>query len=449
MSNYLAIATVTATLQRILQSAIQNDVAGARVTTVRPDASGNGLPDIGVNICLYQVNPNPNWRNADLRPRRPKGDLIKQAQAGLDLFYLLSFYGNEVELEPQRLLGTTVRTLVDQPIMTPEMIQDTVNSPNFSFLAESTLAEQVERVTFVPVTMSTDDLSKVWSVFFQTAYALSFACQGSTVLIEGEKSGRKGLPLRSRQFYLTASQPVIEQVVSETGESQGFISSNTLIIRGRQLNAEMNDEDLQQSNNSSNQSDLRQKSQVRGNPQVRLGEATVTPQEVNAQEVRLNLATLPPEERLLLHYGVQSLQIVYPLVPKRTTQEPQRIVGSNILPFVLRPLVVEASVTSAVDHGDGFYAAAVEVRTDLALLPKQRIFLLLNELLSNNPEAYVFGVRPFEANSSTVVFPVQDVKQGQYLVRLEIDGAESLLEWDRDLESPTFEQYISPTVTIS
>ena len=40
MSNHLAIATVTATLQRLLQSAIQGDVEGARVTTVRPDAIG-------------------------------------------------------------------------------------------------------------------------------------------------------------------------------------------------------------------------------------------------------------------------------------------------------------------------------------------------------------------------------------------------------------------------
>jgi hypothetical protein len=448
MSNYLAIATVTATLQRMLQAAIQVDVAGSRVTTVRPDASGNGLPDIGVNICLYQVNPNPAWRNADLRPRRPKGELIKQAQAGLDLFYLLSFYGNEVELEPQRLLGTTVRTLVDQPIMTPEIIQETVNNPNFSFLAGSTLAEQIERVTFVPVAMSTDDLSKVWSVFFQTAYTLSFACQGSTVLIEGEKSGRKALPLRSRQFYLTASQPVIEQVVSETGENHSFVANNILSIRGRQLNAEVSDEDWQQFNESSNQSDLRRKAQVRGKPQVRIGESHITPQEVSSQEVQLNLATLPPEERHLLRYGVQSLQVVYPIVPQRSTHEPQRIVGSNIVPFVLRPIVIDATTENVMNHGDGYYSAEVVVRTDLALMQKQRIFLLLNELLSNNPEAYIFAVRPFEANTNIVVFPVQDVKQGRYLVRLEVDGAESKLDWDENIESPTFEQYIRPIVEI-
>jgi Pvc16 N-terminal domain len=150
MSNFLAIATVTATLQRLLQASVQLDVPGARVTTVRPDASGGSTPEVGVNVYLYQATPNPAWRNADLRNRRPKGDLIKYAQAGLDLYYLMTFYGNEVELEPQRLLGSTVRTLVDQPILTAEMIQDTIERSNFDFLQRSTLAEQVERVTIVP-----------------------------------------------------------------------------------------------------------------------------------------------------------------------------------------------------------------------------------------------------------------------------------------------------------
>lgn len=89
MSNHLAIATVTATLQKIIKAAIQADISGATVTTVKPGASGGGgTPETGVNLYLYQVAPNPAWRNADLRTRRPKGELIKQGQAGLDLYYI-------------------------------------------------------------------------------------------------------------------------------------------------------------------------------------------------------------------------------------------------------------------------------------------------------------------------------------------------------------------------
>ena len=93
MSNYLAIATITATLARLLQSSIQLDMPGAKVTTMRPEATGGKIPEVGMNVYLYQVIPNPAWRNYDLRNRRPKGELIKHSQAGLDLFYIMTFYG--------------------------------------------------------------------------------------------------------------------------------------------------------------------------------------------------------------------------------------------------------------------------------------------------------------------------------------------------------------------
>ena len=204
MSNYLAIATVTATLQRLLQSAIQLDLPGAKVTTVRPEASGGKTPEVGVNIYLYQVIPSPGWQNYDLRSRRPKGELVKQAQAALDLFYIMTFYGNDLELEPQRLLGSAVRTMVDNPILTPEMIRATLNQSNFRYLADSTLEQQLERVTIIPSKMNTDELSKIWSVLFQTPYVLSFACQSSAVLIEGNRQKRQSLANKERAILYNA-----------------------------------------------------------------------------------------------------------------------------------------------------------------------------------------------------------------------------------------------------
>src|SRR5947209_6803644 len=111
MSNYLAVATVTATLSRALTAAVGTDVPGATVTTLRPDDSTNGAPETGVNVYLYQVTPNAAWRNTDLPTRRENGQLIERPRVALDLQYLLSFYGSEVQLEPQRLLGSVVRTL--------------------------------------------------------------------------------------------------------------------------------------------------------------------------------------------------------------------------------------------------------------------------------------------------------------------------------------------------
>jgi hypothetical protein len=173
VSNFLAVATVTATLSQLVQAAVGADVPGATVTTLRPNGSPGGTPTTGVNIFLYQVMPNAAWRNTDLPTRNGDGDVTQRPRAALELNYLISFYGNEAQFEPQRLLGSVVRTLHARPVLTVPAIRQTVASPSFPFLAPSDLGDEVERVRFTPLPLSLEELSKLWSVFFQTPYALS------------------------------------------------------------------------------------------------------------------------------------------------------------------------------------------------------------------------------------------------------------------------------------
>ncbi|MEI6063729.1 MAG: Pvc16 family protein, partial [Pseudanabaena sp. ELA748] len=91
MSNYLAIATVTATLQRVLQSVIQQDIEGARATTFPPGAISTGAPEVGVNIYLYQVTNNNALANYDSTPNRTKGIPLNR-QVAVDLCYMMSCY---------------------------------------------------------------------------------------------------------------------------------------------------------------------------------------------------------------------------------------------------------------------------------------------------------------------------------------------------------------------
>lgn len=438
MSNFLAIATVTATLQRVLQGAVQIDVSGAQVTTVRPDATGGGTPEVGVNIYLYQASPNPAWRNADLRTRRPKGDLIKQAQAGLDLYYLMTFYGNEVELEPQRLLGSTVRTLVDQPILTSDMIRETINHPNFTYLQESTLSQQVEQVAIVPTTLSTDDLSKIWSVFFQTPYMLSFAFQGGAVLIEGERSGGRGLPVRSRQFYSTANQPVIERVLTAESGNPAIVAESTLLIRGQRLGAEVSLEQLQTEERQANRFPETTLPQRRWQPSVQIGDARLTPQRISAQEVELRLSVLSAEERAQLRAGVQSLHLTYPLIHRvadiavrETSPLPEHSLRTNTLPLVLCPTIADAIQVHGVRReGEQILTAEVSLTVDLLVDPEQRVFLMLNQRATDKPAAYIFAAQRRSEATRSLAFTVRSINAGDYLVRLQIDGAESLLEYD-------------------
>jgi Pvc16 N-terminal domain len=267
MSNFLAIATVTATLSQVLQTAVGVDVPGAAVSTVRPDSAGSGIPTTGVNLYLYQVAPCASLRNADLPTRSYNGQLVQRPQVALDLHYLLTFYGNEAQLEPQRLLGSVVRTLHARPVLTRQQIQKTLAPEEgpFKDLAGSNLAEGAELVKFSPLPLSLEELSKLWSVFFQTTYTLSIAYQGSVVLIESDDTPQAALPVRARNLYVVPfRQPVIERVMSQSGADQPIVADSTLVILGRQLRGDVT--------------------------RVRFGGVEVTPQEVTDTQLSLRLA---------------------------------------------------------------------------------------------------------------------------------------------------------------
>lgn len=194
MSNALAIATVTTALAQIVRSAAQSVVAGAEVLTGRPNS--DAAPAHRVQLFLYQVSPNAALRNSDLPTRTTDGTVIRRPMVALDLHYLLAFYGNDNELETHRMLGAVMRDLHAKPVLTRSMIADAVASQ--PFLTQSNLIDAVEQIKVTPLQLSLEDLSKLWSVFFQTPYALSVAYQGTVVLIESEENARPAPPVLRR-----------------------------------------------------------------------------------------------------------------------------------------------------------------------------------------------------------------------------------------------------------
>jgi hypothetical protein len=427
MSNHLAVATVTAALRRNLQAAIDADVPGAKVSTGRPDGTENGAAEAGVNIFLYQVKPNAAWRNADLPTRRADGSLERRPQVALDLHYLLSFYGDEPKLEPQLLLGSVVRTLHSRPVLTREMIRETLLDPLFGFLAGSNLAEGVESVKFTPNTLSLEDLSKLWSVFFQTPYALSVAYQGTVVLIESEAEPREALPVRERNVYTVPFlQPTIERIMSRANQDepvsadQPILARYTLVLAGRQLRGDVT--------------------------RVRIAGEEREPVEV--EDARISVP-LPRELRPGVHGAqvVQYAQMGTPPVSHRSFE-------SNVAAFVLSPKIT-ASVSNVEGTGDEPRSADVRVNFDPKVGKAQRVVLMLDEYgpPSDRPaHAYVFTVAPRtpadpDANtdeSSFIVVHVAGVEQGTYLVRVQVDEARSPLSFNSDLG-----RYDLPRVTIS
>jgi hypothetical protein len=389
MSNYLAVATVTATLQRELQSAIGVDVPGATATTVRPDAPGHGVPDVGVNIFLYEIAPNAAVRNRDLPARSGNGQTAVQRPAvALDLHYLLSFYGED-DLGAQRVLGSAVRHLHSQPLLTRKMIQDAVQA--HSFLASSNLADAVDSVRFSPLSLSLEELSKLWSVFFQTAYVLSAAYRASLVFIEEELTPITALPVRERQvFVVPFQQPFIENV-----DPQIVATGATLTIRGQNLRGDVT--------------------------KIKFGEALVSPPsaDISNEQIKVALpATLQP--------GVRTAQVIQDFDFKTgiPSNEPHRGFASNVAPFILQPKIMTAPIpdTNAGDTLTLTLAPSVD--------RKQSVELLLN---SDTDNYVIPRIRqptdPPTATSFDFGIPATAATH-EYFVRVRVDGAESALEVD-------------------
>jgi Pvc16 N-terminal domain len=387
VSDFTAIAAVTATLQSTLQESVQGDVAGATVTTVRPaEGENTNLPTTGVNVFLYQVTPNPHWRNNDLPARRGDGALVQRPQAAVDLNYLFSFYGGDVMLEPQRLMGSTLAFLHSQPLLTREQIETAVADNSRPFLAGSDLAEQVDLVRFAPLALSLEDLSRLWSVFFQIKYVLSIAFRASVVLIERQETPEPMLP--AREVAVTAQplrRPRIRRVRAAAGEDEPILPGEAIRVEGDELRAEV--------------------------MRVDVDGSEVAVDEVIADAL---VVTLPAG----LAAGAHSLQVRHG-ADLPGSPEPHLVFASNVAPFVVLPRVTGVEVDGAT--------ITVEVEPDVGA--EQLVTL---ELLTDEGVVHTFLAPEREADAAEVEFDIEGVAAGTYVVRVRVDGAGSPVETDDD-----------------
>jgi Pvc16 N-terminal domain len=413
VSNHLAVATVTATLKRTLDEALAaatpGSVPNASASTVRPEDASNGNGGkTGINIYLYQVVPNASLRNDELPTRRSDGSLARRPQAALDLYYLLTFYGDEKEQEPQRLLGTAVSTLNARPVLSRDSIRDAIDQavaddPS-TYLQFSDLVDQIDLVKLSPLPLNLEELSKLWSVFFQTPYVLSVAYMGTVVLIESDLSPRSALPVKARNLYVTPFRsPVVERVVAAAGPSEPITPGTAILVQGTGLRADVTE--------------------------VRVGGSVVVPaaDEITDTEIALSLPTGVPA-------GIQGVQVVQPFL-MGTPPLPHEGVESNAAPFVLRP-VITGAVTTAAGSDPGVFDVSIPL--DPPVGQAQRVVLLLSEFgapTTRAPFGYSFPAPSRNQPASppttaTITVPTIGVQPGDYLVRVQVDGAESLLGVD-------------------
>jgi hypothetical protein len=418
MSNFLAIATVTAGIVQLLQAKVSQDVSGATVTNVRPESNGAGLPNVGANLFLYQVTPNPHWRNEDLPTRDDQGRLRQRIRLALDLHYLLTFYGDETVFEPQRVLGSVARTLNNQPALTRDLIQAAQNAN--PILAASNLADENELVRFASMALSLEELSKLWSVFFQIPYTLSMAYQGTLVFLESDQTPRMTLPVQARVIRaMPFRQPVIEEVRNEDDLLSAILPGNTLLIRGRELRGDQT--------------------------ALLVAGIEVPPDSVTPKEIRLTLSE-PPFPAGELRAGAQGVQVIHRMIfgiptdpEKPSPADPHQGLESNVAAFVLRPVITQPVQARNVQNDvNNTRKGDIRVRLDPTVGKKQRVGLLLNGTAPQKAPAYSFIAPVRNADTDTLDISFSRVEPGTYFVRVQVDGAESLLRQSADPNNPVF-----------
>jgi len=424
VSNDLAIATVTATLAETLSEATQG-IANAVVTTKRPQPPLATDPPT-VNLFLYRVVVNAALAGDHLPTRGANGGVVRRPQAALNLHYLLSFTGDDAGLLPQRLLGRAVNALQTRPILSRTAIETAKNRFPGGALAASDLAGQAELVKLSPLPLDLEELSKLWSAFFEAPYALSTAYEGSLVLLEPEISPQPSMPVAERTVRVVPfRRPTIRSLGAATGGSDPLAAGATMVIRGTALRGERT--------------------------KVRIGRAQLEIADADDEEILVELGE-PPLPAGTLRAGAQGVQVVHEVM-LGSPPEPRRGSESPALAVVVSPRITkpgsayDLSLANVSEESGGTLAGELAVGLAPSVGPDQRALLTLVEA-SGGGHGYTFAAEPRTQASASVAFALQGIAPATYLVSVSVDGASSPLERDEG-EGPTAGQYIAPTIEVS
>lgn len=434
MSNALAIAAVTRTLRNLLNNIGATDFSGLpddtrptaeiQVTTLPLDRVRNGDGDSSrnqVNLFLYHAEPSAAYRNMDL-PRQVRPGETGRPPLALNLYYMLTAYGqSDSELVAHVLLGTAMRILHDHPILSRAEIR--------SALPQGELDTQFENVRVTPQPVSLDEVSKLWTGF-QSEYRLSAAYQVSVILIESLRSSVSPLPVLSRgaadrgPVAIAAPGPnllEVKEIFDPTLPNRPALGKpsaelgDVLVLAGTAF--------------GSDPLTARFRHARRDEPL----EVAPAPERTET-EVRVTLpaagdAGVPAEWPA----GVYTVELVVqrPDVPAWTT---------NRLPFALGP-TIDGIAPDTEAAGSQPFDLTITCRPQVTADQRATLLLAGREIVPssvttpNDPDA-----------ATTLVFPVEGVAEGTHVVRLRVDGADSI-PIDFTATPPQFDAAQTLTIT--
>ena len=422
MSNALSIATVTAVIKNLLENGLVSDaiatsVGDVLVTALPPDKVQVGSDERAqINLFLYHVTQNRNvdWISQEYRSRYTTSNTNStNPPLALDLHYVLTAYGAK-DFQAEILLGYAMQMLHKLPIMTSDTIENalknaaetstsSVFAQAIAGLSVSNLALRVGQMKISPAFLSMEETSRIWSAL-QTNYRPSATYQVSMVLIESDSTDK------SEVLDLILSEPSIEQVTAPSSQAEANITvGNTLLIRGKRLRGDIT--------------------------KVRLSNINklFTPFDVQDTQVSIQIP--------LLRAGVQTVQIIHETV---VNKEPHNLIESNVMAFVLHPKIsVETLHIKSLQDSDGdLRSFDIGVKFSPKVSKDQRVILQLNRISNHEPFLYSCLAPAQTQDTDIITIPLQNLKPGDYLVRVKVDGAESALYKNQSGE------YDSPRITI-
>ncbi|CAG0951029.1 hypothetical protein BURK2_00199 [Burkholderiales bacterium] len=419
MSSPLAIAAVTAVLRDLLNNGlIDHDITGSLgsnvdVTTLPPDTIP--LDTTGrtqLNLFMHQVTPNTGWRNEGLPSRDGRGQRMTNPPLALDLHYLLTAYGKQ-DLHAEILLGYAMHLLHETPVLDRAAIRTALSGgtvpgsilpPAFQALSAADLADQVEQIRITPITMGTEEMSKLWTAM-QAHYRPSAAYHVSVVLIEAQRATRAALPVLTRGPV----DPI-------SGRERGVVAGASLIppyplldtiaLPNQQVAARLGDTLTLRGHN------------LEGSGMVARFEHPRLPNPIdisiganaNGESVSVALPNTPAD------------QLAWPPGAWNVTLMVQRpgeteVRSTNVLPLLLAPRLDIPASSAARNAGTG--AVTVTLVFTPQVRPGQKV-----SLNAGGREANPVSLT---TQTGTLSFVFPDLAAGQQWLRLRVDRADSLL----------------------
>jgi Pvc16 N-terminal domain len=243
MSDYSAVAGVSAVLCSLLSTALNSGgpttILGPTpgITAVSPDLITTGASEQPrVNLFMYYASLNPALRNLDLPSSSAQGARLSNPPLALDLHYLVTAYGS-TQFDPEILLAWALSVFHETPVVPSQTIQAALTAlgkqpqanAEATLISGGTLADQVERLRITPEALTAQEIWQLWTAF-QAAYRPTAALQVSVVVIQDTQPVTSNLPVRHRVVSALPMQtPVITglsplmipagQVLSITGNN--------------------------------------------------------------------------------------------------------------------------------------------------------------------------------------------------------------------------------------